>query len=94
MIKENFPIHMWKLCHLTTKVQLHLHEALLHFVPSYAVLLVGHFCYTVLGRKMKFALRLVMPITFAYLFLRILNTGLGRQENTVKAFTVSSVLMG
>lgn len=52
------------MCHLTIKVQLHLHEALLHLVPSYAVLLVGHFCYTVLGRKMKFALRLVMPIHF------------------------------
>lgn len=41
--------------------------------------------YTILGRTMKLALRLVIQITFLSLFLRILNPGLRRQDNAAKA---------
>lgn len=44
--------------------------------------------YTVLGRTMKLALRLVIQITFPSLLLRILNSGMRRQGNTAKTFKV------
>lgn len=86
LIKENcFLFMQWKL--VTSQLKVSCICVQLYSTPcSFLSHAAGwSLFYTILGRTMKLALRVVIQITFPSLFLRILNPGLRRQDNTAKA---------